>query len=250
MRVFVDTSALYALIDESDAHHDDAASQYRRLLGEAQLVTTNYVLVEADQLIRRRLGNEAGDRLRDALLPPVSIVWVDEATHQSALEAQRSGGAEVSLVDHVSFVVMQRMAIAQALAFDADFEARGFGLPQPETPLDHRLSEERAPYGSVAALAEPPLPAPVELVSVAEISARSGRPSNTIQSWRRRHADFPAPMATLAAGPVWHWADVARWIVARGPAHGANPLGPGVGESTRATRSPHGERQVGHGHRS
>jgi hypothetical protein len=54
-----------------------------------------------------------------------------------------------------------------------------------------------------------------DLVSLSEVAARSGRSANTIQTWRRRYPDFPAPVAKLASGPVWDWNDVARWIRTR-----------------------------------
>ena len=44
MRVFVDTSALYALLNEDDAHHAAAAEAMGRLAG-SQLVTHAYVIV-------------------------------------------------------------------------------------------------------------------------------------------------------------------------------------------------------------
>lgn len=49
-------------------------------------------------------------------------------------------------------------------------------------------------------------------VSVTEIAALAGTTPGTVHSWRRRHADFPAPLAELAIGPVWHWSDVAAWL--------------------------------------
>lgn len=52
---------------------------------------------------------------------------------------------------------------------------------------------------------------PPNLVSVAEVAERLGTTSGTVHSWRRRHADFPAPLTTLAVGPIWRWEDVARW---------------------------------------
>lgn len=55
-------------------------------------------------------------------------------------------------------------------------------------------------------------PAEDRIVGVAEIAERTGSTVNTVHSWRRRHADFPAPVATLAMGPVWLWSDVAHWI--------------------------------------
>lgn len=50
-----------------------------------------------------------------------------------------------------------------------------------------------------------------DLVGLSEIAARSGTPLPTLKRWRRR-PDFPAPLVTLAAGPVWDWPTVAAWI--------------------------------------
>jgi predicted nucleic acid-binding protein len=209
MKVFVDTSALYAILDEDDLHHGEAATAFARLLDTAELVTHNYVHLEAELLVRRRLGPDAVARLIDRLLPSMATVWVDEATHRAALEAWRAGSGKVSLVDQVSFVVMRSLAIETALAFDADFEAQGFRRPPAPADADlKRLSEPAADYGRS-------LTGESDVVGIAEIAARSGHPTSTVQSWRRRHRDFPEPSAHLATGPVWGWPVVSAWIYAR-----------------------------------
>ena len=206
MRVFVDTSALLAVLDEDDREHSDAADTFRSLLDSAELVTHNYVLVECLALVRRRLGSAAVAQLSDGILPVIETVWVDEALHQAAFAAHRAVGS-VSLVDHVSFEVMRREELDTAFTFDTDFEAQGFRRARSAGRAEkgRRLGEARPPYPAGEDL-------PLDLVSVAEIAARSGRPVNTVQSWRRRHDDFPAPVASLAAGPVWTWPAVERWI--------------------------------------
>lgn len=145
-------------------------------------------------------------RLADDLFPLTRTIWVDEATHASALEHHRAGGSP-SLVDQVSFIVMREAGIEVAFAFDPDFEQQGFGRPDvPRATPPPGIHEEHAPYGGTAES---------DLVSVAEIAARAGRSANTIQSWRRRHRDFPVPAAQLAAGPIWSWPTVAVWIARR-----------------------------------
>jgi predicted DNA-binding transcriptional regulator AlpA len=51
-----------------------------------------------------------------------------------------------------------------------------------------------------------------QLVGAAEIAQRLGvkRPQ-VVHDWRRRHPDFPAPVAELHAALVWAWPDVERW---------------------------------------
>ena len=206
MRVFVDTSALLAIQDEDDRDHSEAANTFRSLLASADLVTHNYVLVECLALVRRRLGKAAVVQLSDGLLPAIDTIWVDAALHQAALAAHLAAGS-ASYVDQVSFEVMRRDELDTAFTFDTDFERQGFRRARSAGPAEQgrRLREARPPYpesedGSSS------------LVSVAEIAARSARPVNTVQSWRRRHDDFPAPVASLATGPVWTWPVVERWI--------------------------------------
>jgi uncharacterized protein len=203
--VFVDTSALYAALDKADPNHILAADAFDRLLGVEDLVTHNYVHVETEHLVRRRLGAAASRDLLEEMLPALRTVWVDETTHAEAVRALSGAGRTTSLVDQVSFLLMRGLEINVALAFDSDFERQGLRFPLlPRDPARHSLSEARAPYLTASDK--------VDLVSVAELAERSGRSVNTIQSWRRRHPDFPAPNAELAAGPIWLWRDVSAWI--------------------------------------
>lgn len=51
-----------------------------------------------------------------------------------------------------------------------------------------------------------------ELVGAAEIADRLGLAlGQTVHDWRRRHADFPQPVARLRMGIVWFWPDVEAW---------------------------------------
>lgn len=132
--VFVDTSALYAGLDADDANHAEAVASLTRLFdgvgqGELDGVTHGSVVVEAAALVQRRLGMEAARALLDDVLPLLSTVWVDEALHAQAVTALLAANRRsVSLVDWTSFVVMRRLVIDQALAFDADFVEQGFTL--------------------------------------------------------------------------------------------------------------------------
>lgn len=49
------------------------------------------------------------------------------------------------------------------------------------------------------------------LVGVSEVAAALGVRPDTVHAWRHRHADFPAPRADLAMGPVWWLGDVTAW---------------------------------------
>lgn len=130
MSVFVDTSALYALLNRADQAHRAASRTFGRLLADDEtLLTHNYVVVESVALTQRRLGLAAVATLRDAILAVVSQTWVDPDLHGQALAATLAAGRrDVSLVDQVSFELMRRRGLRRAFAFDEHFAQHGFEL--------------------------------------------------------------------------------------------------------------------------
>ena len=128
--VFADTSALYAVLTESDDNHTRAAQAFARLqTRQSALVSTSYVLVETYALVGRRLGLDAVRRFRTEFAPLLEIVWVDEAMHNAALDLLLGRRTrQLSLVNAVSFLTMQRRGLSEAFAFDPHFEKEGFVL--------------------------------------------------------------------------------------------------------------------------
>jgi predicted nucleic acid-binding protein len=131
--VFVDTSAIYAVLDADDVNHDPANVSWQQLLhgldsDDLELVTHGSVVVELVALAQRRLGMEAVRVVLDDLIPLFTTVWVNQDLHDRASAAILAAGLRgVSLVDWTSFEVMRQRAIELAFAFDDDFQQRGFG---------------------------------------------------------------------------------------------------------------------------
>lgn len=130
MRIFIDTSAFYALLDRDDTHHPRARRAWIELLKAAHtLVTSNYVLVEAFALLQNRLGIEAIRAFHDELLPLINIEFVAPGTHRSGVAVLLSASRrDLSLVDCVSFEVMRTSGINTVFAFDKHFKEQGFTL--------------------------------------------------------------------------------------------------------------------------
>jgi len=128
LSVFVDTSALFALLDADDAGHGLALPAWNNGIDEcAGFVTTNYVVVETIALAQRRLGIHAIRTLIDEMLPMVDTIWVTDADHTTGLNLLlMAGRRHLSLVDCVSFTVMRRMGIRDYLGVDPHFEEQGF----------------------------------------------------------------------------------------------------------------------------
>lgn len=130
MTTFVDTSALYALLDAAQETHSAASGAWHGLLDGAEpLLTTSYVLVETSALVQRRLGMPAVRALHEELLPVIDVHWMDAADHAAAVEVFLAAGRRgLSLVDCASFRVMRRLRIRRAFAFDEDFPDQGFEI--------------------------------------------------------------------------------------------------------------------------
>lgn len=126
--VFVDTSAFLAVLDADDRHHNRARAVWSNLLTQdAQLLCTNYVLIETFALLQHRLGMAAVRAFQEDVLPVVEIEWVSEETHHAGISALLTAGRKkLSLVDCVSFETMRRKGIKTAFAFDQHFVEQGF----------------------------------------------------------------------------------------------------------------------------
>ncbi len=127
--IFLDTSAIYAWADTADPNHRTAVRRLQAILESGEdLLTHNYVLVESIALLQARLGLAAASKLAKDSTTFV-IEWVDGDLHASGIrELERSKKRHVSLVDHISFLVMRRRHVATAFAFDPDFTSAEFQL--------------------------------------------------------------------------------------------------------------------------
>lgn len=132
MSLFVDTSALLAILDADDRFHGQAGKTWTELVhGDEDLVSSNYVLVESYALIQSRLGLEALRTLDQDIVPLLRIAWIEEEDHRAAVAALLTASRRrLSLVDCVSFQIMRRQGLRHVFTFDRHFAEQGF-LPVP-----------------------------------------------------------------------------------------------------------------------
>ena len=128
MSVFVDTSALYAVLDADDDNHAAAGTEWLRLLDTpSSLVTSSYVLLETTALLQHRIGLEAVRAFHHDMCPVLGVEWIQETTHQTGMSSVLAASRrELSLVDCVSFALMGGLGIRQVFTFDRHFAEQGF----------------------------------------------------------------------------------------------------------------------------
>ena len=122
--IFLDASAIVALVDRDDASHAAAVDAYRNLVRAGyKLFTTNYVVAETFDLLRTGVGPlVARQFLRDSKLAVYHVDEQDERRARRLVLDARAGG-NLTLFDAISLVVMERLGVADAFAVDPSFLA-------------------------------------------------------------------------------------------------------------------------------
>lgn len=130
--LFIDTSGWASLFIPTETYHVKAADYFRQAQRTKQrLITTNYIITELVALLgsRQRTPRPKLFQSIDSinLAPYVDLIHIDAVTNAVAWELCKSRLDKAwSLVDCSSFVVMQQVAIQEALTTDKHFEQAGF----------------------------------------------------------------------------------------------------------------------------
>lgn len=133
MKVFIDTSAFYALASQNDHFHSEAKCKYEKLLKQPPtgdlrhaLLTTSYVIIETVALIHNRGNKALAYDFLNSIEDIIEVIWVSEVLHSLGIKLYSSNKKRVSFVDCVSFASMRQYDINTFLGFDQHFFDEGF----------------------------------------------------------------------------------------------------------------------------
>lgn len=128
MKTFIDTSALFALLDKDDDNHENARKAWLPMLEQdGMLITSNYIAVEITALVQNRLGLKAVKALHENIMPLLIMEWITPEMHIASVGALLiASKRRLSLVDCASFEIMRLLGISRVFAFDPHFKEQGF----------------------------------------------------------------------------------------------------------------------------
>ena len=131
--VFIDTSALIALVGPRDQHHSAIHAYFEQSGESIRGVTSNLVLAEFLSFFSRHGDLEAALHFHDTLIQnlDLKVVWIDLALHGKASKLlSKFADQRLSFTDAASFAIMKEQGLAHALTFDEDFRKAGFQIPR------------------------------------------------------------------------------------------------------------------------
>lgn len=135
-RVFVDTSAYFALFDQTEIQYQVAHAVTARLGADRRrLYTTNFVVAETHALLLARRGRGlAAQALAEVdESAGTTFVRISSRDERRAQEIIRQyDDKDFSLTDATSFAVMEQLHITQAFTFDHHFTQFGFQTIQSD----------------------------------------------------------------------------------------------------------------------
>ena len=128
MVIYLDTSAILAILYDNDAAHQKASEKWLEIARQGdEVICNNYVFIEAFSLLQRRYGLEKARALQEQIEPLINISWVDEDLHETAVNLTLTANRRnLSVVDCSSFETMRRLGIETVFTFDEHFKERGF----------------------------------------------------------------------------------------------------------------------------
>ena len=122
MKIFIDTSAFYALYSVSDSLHKKSMQIGKGISDDARLFTSSDIVGETMTLLSMRLGKLDALYFHEKILDGIETVLVDLEIFNDAIAMFKNVKSKnVSFVDCTSFAICKRDKMDYAFTFDKHF---------------------------------------------------------------------------------------------------------------------------------
>lgn len=129
MKIFIDTSALYAMYNTSDPLHEKSMVSLNNIPDEAELITSSDVVGETLTLLSMRLSKTDALEFYNGVLFGIETVIVDLEIFNDAISLfKKVKSKNVSFVDCTSFVICKNQKFDLAFTFDKHFAKQGIKI--------------------------------------------------------------------------------------------------------------------------
>lgn len=122
--VFIDTSAILALMSSTDSDHKEAELIYKKIATEYKLILTNFVIAETHALILSRMKNIkiASQWLSESAYKEFNVIRPEKDVELEAIkQINKYNDKDYSLTDMLSFLTMEKLEIKYFFSFDRHF---------------------------------------------------------------------------------------------------------------------------------
>lgn len=127
-RIFIDTSAFYALADRSEARNHESA-KILFLINDNLWISSNYIFDELATLLLNRTRKSNALRYLDGIRKSDKIEWtfLKEDDESKAFEIFKDfTDKNWSFTDCTSYIILKKRNIDKILTFDHHFKQMGF----------------------------------------------------------------------------------------------------------------------------
>lgn len=123
-RIFIDTSAHFALANSKDLDHQRAKIFLKQLSDQnTTLIVSNFVIAETYTLMLKKIGRDLAIHYIESLRRTAVVEQISEPDEKRAWEIILNfQDKDFSYVDATSFAVMERLGLARSFAFDDHFQ--------------------------------------------------------------------------------------------------------------------------------
>jgi len=127
--VFVDTSAIAAVMNKTDINHKKAIQVYKSILEKRfSKIITNFVIAETHALLLNKTNNiKLGLHwLQENAYNNYYVIRITKTDEEDAVRLlSKHFDKQWSMVDALSFTIMEKLDIAYYFSFDKDFRQTG-----------------------------------------------------------------------------------------------------------------------------